>query len=151
MAEFNFSIIGTIKVTEIYIGEKAVGVASDDFLSDTKEDEVNWIKENSQTSDWKIQYCSFTPEPEVLHSFEELAVSYLDRDSGHTKWHKTVHYAGSRFSFGITNHSCDVGVWSVELSLEASISYWYLKPETKEFISREFKRVCDLMIANKSA
>lgn len=151
LIEFNSNIIGTIKVVEVYIGEKAVGVPSDDFLSDTKEDEVNWIKENSETSDWKISHCDFMPEPDVMPSFEDLAVSYLDRNNGNTKWRKNISYSCHQFSFGITNHGCDVGVWSSHLSLEASISYWYLKPETKEFISREFKRICDLMIANKTA
>ena len=149
LAEFNCTIVGTIKVIETFIGEKAIGAKSDDWLSDTKEDEVTWLRDNSLTSDWHISHCEFIPEPDVMSSFEDLAASYLDRENDTNRWHKIIHYSGQRFSFGMTNHSCDVGVWNSNLSLEASIYKGYLKPETKEFISREFKRICDLMIARK--
>jgi hypothetical protein len=152
LVEFNSNIIGTIKVTEVFIGEQAVGAASDDFLSDTKEDEVKWLQELSLGSDWEIKHCNFLPDPEVMQSFEELALSYINREMGSSKWRKEIFYSGIKFSFGMTNHNSNVGVWSGELSLEASIPYGnFLKPETKENLSREFERVCNLMIANKQA
>lgn len=149
LVDFNSNIIGTIKVIEKYIGDKAVGAESDDFLSKTKADEVEWIQELSIGSDWNIRHCNFLPDPEIMQSFEDLAVSYLNRHSMSSKWNKKIDYAGVRFSFGMSYYGNDLDVWSAGLSLEASIPYNnFLKPETKENLSREFKRVCDLMIGN---
>ncbi|MCK9567557.1 hypothetical protein M0R72_01245 [Candidatus Pacearchaeota archaeon] len=150
LVEFNSNIIGTIKVIEKYIGEKAVGAESDDFLSKTKADEVEWIQELSIGSDWNIKHCDFLLDPEIMQSFEDLAASYINRHSMSSKWNKKIDYAGVRFSFGMAYHGNDLSVWSAGLSLEASIPYGnFLKPETKENLSREFKRVCDLMIASE--
>jgi len=69
LVELNADIIGTIKVIEAYIGEKAVDVESDDIIAETIEDEVQWIRELSLESDWNIRPCIFIPEPEVIQSF----------------------------------------------------------------------------------